>query len=223
MRTFRLRAPSPAVTVSVVALAVALGGTSYAAFTLPENSVGTKQLKHGAVTSNKIAQGAVTGSKMNFDGVTVPNATNAADATNASHATSADDSASLAGTPASSYVQFGSTLPSGDTETGVWGTAGGSSTGGYDVAGFRFYPVLPATLGSSRAVFTTSTASHCPGPGHADPGYLCVYGEADFNAAFKSIGTGSGATGASTSGAVVFFNVTGGSSYAQGYWAVTAQ
>jgi hypothetical protein len=40
--------------VSLVALFVALGGISYAAIRLPANSVGTKQLKKGAVTDKKI-------------------------------------------------------------------------------------------------------------------------------------------------------------------------
>jgi len=44
--------------ISVIALFVALGGTSYAAITsLPANSVGTKQLKNGAVTATKLAYG----------------------------------------------------------------------------------------------------------------------------------------------------------------------
>ena len=38
----RLRAPSPALVISLIALFVALGGTSYAAINaLPKNSVGT--------------------------------------------------------------------------------------------------------------------------------------------------------------------------------------
>jgi hypothetical protein len=41
--------------VACVALVVALGGTSYAAFNLPANSVGTKQLRRGAVTKAKLA------------------------------------------------------------------------------------------------------------------------------------------------------------------------
>src|SRR5205823_2994448 len=40
--------------VSFLALFVALGGTSYAALTLPSNSVGTKQLRRGAVTAEKV-------------------------------------------------------------------------------------------------------------------------------------------------------------------------
>jgi hypothetical protein len=50
----RLRAPSPAFVLSLLALFVALGGTTYAATSLPKNSVGTKQLKNGAVTKKKI-------------------------------------------------------------------------------------------------------------------------------------------------------------------------
>jgi hypothetical protein len=44
--------------VALIALFVALGGTSYAAIRLPANSVGTKQLKKNAVTLKKIKPGA---------------------------------------------------------------------------------------------------------------------------------------------------------------------
>jgi hypothetical protein len=52
----QLRAPSPALVISLIALFVALAGTAYAAAGLPRNSVGTKQLKNGAVTPPKVAQ-----------------------------------------------------------------------------------------------------------------------------------------------------------------------
>lgn len=42
--------------VSIIALFVALGGTSYAMFKLPKNSVGTKQLKKEAVTPAKLSK-----------------------------------------------------------------------------------------------------------------------------------------------------------------------
>lgn len=58
------RRPSPSMVVSSVALFVALGGTSYAAVALPSNSVGTPQLKRGAVASGKLGANAVTSLKV---------------------------------------------------------------------------------------------------------------------------------------------------------------
>ena len=45
--------------VAYLALFVALGGTSYAAVNLPAGSVGTKQLRNGAVTNKRLAKGSV--------------------------------------------------------------------------------------------------------------------------------------------------------------------
>ena len=59
MSRFTLRRPTPALVASVIALMISLGGTSYAAFTLPKNSVGTNQLKNKAVTARKIAPKAI--------------------------------------------------------------------------------------------------------------------------------------------------------------------
>jgi hypothetical protein len=51
--------PSPSMAVALLALAVALGGTTYAAVKVKKNSVGAKQLKTNAVTKPKLADGAV--------------------------------------------------------------------------------------------------------------------------------------------------------------------
>jgi hypothetical protein len=50
--------------IGVLALFIALGGTGYAAISIPRNSVGSRQLRNGAVTTNKIAKGAVSASKL---------------------------------------------------------------------------------------------------------------------------------------------------------------
>ena len=71
-RSIKRYRPSPALVISLIALFVALGGTSYAAISLPRNSVGTTQLKKNAVTTKKIAAGAVTASKINPAGLSVP-------------------------------------------------------------------------------------------------------------------------------------------------------
>lgn len=55
----KAKLPSPAMLVALLALAVALGGTTYAAKKLKKNSVGTKQLKKDAVTNPKIGTQAV--------------------------------------------------------------------------------------------------------------------------------------------------------------------
>src|SRR5919202_4430699 len=55
----RVRRPSPAMVVAVLALFVAMGGAGYAAFKLPKNSVGSKQIKKNAVNSSKVANGSL--------------------------------------------------------------------------------------------------------------------------------------------------------------------
>ncbi|HJS95656.1 MAG TPA: hypothetical protein VJ741_15440 [Solirubrobacteraceae bacterium] len=70
MRKLRLpnvvsgRAPSPAMVVAMIALFVSLGGSAFAALTLPKDSVGTMQLKPAAVTGAKLHNNAVTSSKV---------------------------------------------------------------------------------------------------------------------------------------------------------------
>src|SRR6266545_4958663 len=79
--------PSPAMVIACIALAVALGGTSYAAVTLPANSVGTKQLKKNAVTSPKVKNNALKGADILESSLgQVPSAASATNATNAANA-----------------------------------------------------------------------------------------------------------------------------------------
>jgi hypothetical protein len=91
-------------TIGLLALFIALGGTTYAATALPANSVGAKQLKKNAVVTKKIAKNAVTGVKVKNDSLTgfdvlesslgqVPSAANADHATTATTATSATSAA----------------------------------------------------------------------------------------------------------------------------------
>jgi hypothetical protein len=58
------RLPTPALVVACVALVASLGGVSYAAGVLPENSVGTAQLQKKAVSASKLKKNAVTGAKV---------------------------------------------------------------------------------------------------------------------------------------------------------------
>jgi hypothetical protein len=56
--------------VAMVALIVALGGTSYAAVKLPKGSVGSRELKKNAVKTANINNSAVTGAKVKSDSLT---------------------------------------------------------------------------------------------------------------------------------------------------------
>jgi hypothetical protein len=89
----RVKTPSPAMIVAIVALIAALSGSAYAA--IAKNSVGTRQLKGQAVTTGKIAKNAVNSSKVADHSLTgqdinvgalgtVPKATSADSAGNAS-------------------------------------------------------------------------------------------------------------------------------------------
>lgn len=61
MSRFRLRppSPSPALLVAVLALVVALGGTSYAAVSLARNSVLSQHIKNGQVKAPDLGTGSV--------------------------------------------------------------------------------------------------------------------------------------------------------------------
>jgi len=89
--------------MATAAMFIALGGVSYAAMTLPKNSVGTSQLRNQAVSTAKIRDGAITGSKVDLSSLgSVPKADRAASAEFADHATNADSatSSSFAGSAA---------------------------------------------------------------------------------------------------------------------------
>jgi hypothetical protein len=120
MKTFLRRiCPSPAMAVAFIALVVALGGTSYAAFKLPARSVGTKQLKLKAVTRTILANNAVTGPAVAADSLTgsdivessLGKVPSAASAGSADHAATADHAGSAGALDAISYKTTTGAVP----------------------------------------------------------------------------------------------------------------
>ena len=56
--------PSPAMVVALLALFIALAGTSYAAIKLPANSVGSTAIKNGAIHRVDLAANAVDSTRV---------------------------------------------------------------------------------------------------------------------------------------------------------------
>jgi hypothetical protein len=189
------------------------GGTAFAASQLEKESVGTNQLKKGAVTPSKLSKASketLTG-RRGATGAQGPQGPQGAPAVPGQDLT--------AGTP----------LSSGKTETGVFGTAGGSSESGYLGATVSFVQPLPAPLDKAHAITVTpheAYSDHCLGPGRADPGYLCVYAYQWENLAFFNSpeDPGDDTYGASRDGAFLMFKISAGygARYVYGTWAVTA-
>lgn len=65
--------PSPALVISIIALVMASVGTGIAAFKVPNNSIGSKQLKKNAVVTKSIKKEAVTGAKVKKGSLTGAN------------------------------------------------------------------------------------------------------------------------------------------------------
>lgn len=154
MSKFRIRRPSTALVVSMIALVMALGGTAYAKFTLPKNSVGTKQLKNGAVTTGKLKNGAVTVNKLNVTGVTVPNAlhadsadtaTVAGSANNANNANNATNAVNAANSQPMAFADV--------TDTGTLVTADTKNVGSVTKEGTDIYCLsgIPFTVRGGQA------------------------------------------------------------------------
>jgi hypothetical protein len=130
--------------------------------------------------------------------------------------------------PRGTSFNANSTLPSGQTLTGVWLAAaanpGTSATGAHTM--ISFVPQLPANLGVSlvHRIQGTSTTTQCPGPGRAAAGHLCVYerdsslSPATFSGIFDPV---SGTPGANRRAAQLSYN-SAMSGLAVGSWAVTA-
>src|SRR6266542_4210808 len=114
-------------TIALLALFVALSGTTFAAAITvsPKNSVGTKQLKQNAVTGLKIKNNQVTGTDVNEAPLSkVPSAMNADSATHATSAGSAAPSGPAGGALSGSYPNRGLAPAEAYHEVGAPGEPG---------------------------------------------------------------------------------------------------
>jgi hypothetical protein len=120
-----------------------------------------------------------------------------------------------------------STLPSGASESGDFGLYT-ANTSGFLVTADSFPIPLAATIPASNVVYDESNTvgvTHCSGPGHADPGFLCLY--KDFSTGVKDPPTirnfeHGDVEGAGNYGFFIEWDATGSPTAGLGTWTVTA-
>jgi collagen triple helix repeat protein len=214
-------------TIALLALFIALSGTTFAAaVALPRNSVGTAQLKNGAVTKKKINKKTIRALKGNrgpagHRGPTGPQGVQGLQGTRGP--------TGLQGPPG----PFVDELPSGKTVRGTFSNSGYPSGGGFGNSthisfGFRLHTAPTAHFLAAGSPPTIA----CPGSAsdpEAAPGNLCVYETTSNATSGGSKGVSDpGSAGvsfnhASRDGAIVWEYSSGaGFQYYWGTWAVTA-
>lgn len=153
----RVRRPSPAMVVAILALCLAVGGTSFAAVKLGKNAVKTKNIKNGAVKASKLAGNAVTEGKIATNAVTESKIAGNA-VTEGKIASGAVSAGKLAGSAKSTWVEtqlggFTIARQSGGVTVTPDGTGKAAVDFGVDVSG-RAISVTPSlNLGSVVAEY----------------------------------------------------------------------
>ena len=142
--------------IAMLALFIALGGTTYAATHLPKNSVGARQLKNNAVRSKKVKNHSLL--KKDFKKGQIPKGAKG----------DKGDPGPITGT-----------LPPGVTLKGDWALRVGNNAAGQRMqTAISFGLQLPSAPAPHYIAVGAATPAGCTGnvtnPG-ADPGNLCVF------------------------------------------------
>jgi hypothetical protein len=163
-------------TIALLALFIALSGTTYAASTLlPRNSVGTAQLKNGAVTKKKINKKTIKALKGNRGPRGFTGAAGAPGAPGAPGAKGATGAQGVQGVPG----PFPDPLGNGKTLRGDWAIAGAATAvGQVFLGGVPFSFTLPTAPAVHYILAGGVPPAQCPGTAanpQAAAGHLCIY------------------------------------------------
>jgi hypothetical protein len=218
-RRRRVRRPSPAMLVAVLALLLAMGGSALAAHHYLINS--TKQINPRVLKALKGRRGA-TGRPG------VPGLPGAAGARGPQGKEGPRGKEGKTGEPG----PFPSTLPSGKTLTGVFEATDGipAKLKGYAQAAISFPFPLAANPKAEVIEASGKATEHCPGSREspsAAAGYLCIYVWTSNGPAVGAYNPANEAPGAGKTGAVAFTEVkceaeSPCNAHLVGTWAVTA-
>jgi len=114
-------------------------------------------------------------------------------------------------------------LPSGQSESGFFAAAGGSSAAGFIGTAISYVQPLTAPIADANIIWNKAgvPSIHCPGYGRADRGYLCLYDSEEFG-----VGTGvfysSDGFSTPSAGAILYWTLTTAGNYVSGEYTVTA-
>jgi collagen triple helix repeat protein len=225
--------------VALLALFVALGGTSVAAVRmLPANSVSSGQVVNGSLQTVDLNGRAVAALKGNRGAPGPPGQSGAPGMPGAAGAQGPagpkgdDGLQGVPGPPGAKGIPgpFVETLPSGKSEKGVYavaGTAGDTGEGFAAAISFGIpLPTAPTVIYIAPGDPTPEGCSGDVGNPLAAPGNLCVFRSFEVNAAGIGLwdyAAGGGADSASAFGStVLIFSDGRGQVQAEGSWAVTS-
>ena len=226
--------PTPAMIVALVALFVALGGTGYAAFQIPKNSVGSQHVINGSLQKVDFSKQALTALK----GKTGPRgARGVAGAIGPAGVPGPDGATGPQGPKGDKGATgdpwpYNNALPSGKTAKGVFapgGTASGSNSIAQEGVSFGWVMAIFPTIHLIDVGAAPTT--ECPGTATSPAalaGHLCVYaadaanvsGVCIFNPAHTN-DPSCMATSARGFG-IGITSAAAGDFWLQGSWAVTA-
>jgi hypothetical protein len=208
--------------IALLALFFALGGSAFAAgnVLIPRNSVGTAQLKNGAVIKSKISSRTLAQLKGNRGAQGAPGPAGPQGPQGAQGPQGIQGVQGIQG-PAGPLV---TTLPAGATLRGMYSWAGVTAAAGYHpVVPLNYaFPLSASPAINIIAVGGASTAA-CPGTAanpQAAAGNLCIYqSRNDGNLTIQALNEVQGGK----YGADLYFPIAAGANYEfLGTWAVTA-
>ena len=159
---------------ATVALVVALSGTSYAAITLPKNSVGNRQLKSNAVTSGKVKNRTLL--ERDFKRGELPSG--ARGQTGAQGAKGDPGDPGAPGAPGAPGRSALTPLGAGETVRGVVGLEARAAAAGNVFATAASYPIPLAAAPTGAFIDGVTPGDPCTGTSDAPTapaGTLCVY------------------------------------------------
>jgi hypothetical protein len=172
------RLPSPAMVIALIALIVALTGTSFASDAVSQISavINGKKIKKHSIAGKALKNNTLTGTQINESKLgKVPKAKDADHATsadNATNAANAANAAALGGVGSANYQTFTErSIPSGTTVTGAFGISLNATGSGTTNTVLTQGVSLP---GTASAVLTDANVNFGAGSGAGDVDAACT-------------------------------------------------